>query len=103
MEAGRLLAQAPRSGGQIVDHLGHVGRDAIATMLWPESPADVVKKITDEDRARIFGLNAAKLYNVDVNAQRKAFPNDVLERVKQAYLEEGGMRENDAHGWVRKA
>jgi hypothetical protein len=46
-------------------------------------------------------LNAAKLYNIDVNAQRKAFPNDVLERVKQAYLERGGLRDNHAYGWVR--
>jgi uncharacterized protein len=59
------------------------------------------KKITDEDKARIFGLNAAKLYNIDVNAQRKALPADAMERTKLAYLERGGMRDNDAHGWVR--
>ena len=59
------------------------------------------RKITDEDKARIFGLNAAKLYNVDVNAQRKALPADAMERTKLAYLERGGMRDNDAHGWVR--
>jgi uncharacterized protein len=59
------------------------------------------RKITDEDKARIFGLNAAKLYNVDVNAQRKALPADAMERTKLAYMERGGMRDNDAHGWVR--
>jgi uncharacterized protein len=61
------------------------------------------KKITEEDKARIFGLNAAKLYNVDVNAQRNALPGDALEKLKVAYVEKGGLRDNDAHGWVRKA
>ncbi len=59
------------------------------------------RKITDEDKAKIFGLNAAKLYNVDVNAQRKSLPGDVLERTRLAYLERGGLRDNEAHGWVR--
>ena len=34
------------------------------------------KKITKEDKAKIFGLNAAKLYNVDVKAKRNAIPGD---------------------------
>ncbi len=59
------------------------------------------KKITKEDKAKIFGLNAAKLYGIDVKAQRKALPNDALERLKTAYLESGGERSNAAYGWVR--
>jgi uncharacterized protein len=59
------------------------------------------KKITKEDKAKIFGLNAARLYNVDVKAKRKAFPADALDRLKTAYLEQGGQRENAAYGWVR--
>lgn len=59
------------------------------------------KKITDADKAKIFGLNAAKLYGVDVDAQRKTFPADMMSRLKQAYNDRGGMRDNDAHGWVR--
>ncbi|HZS10174.1 MAG TPA: amidohydrolase family protein [Blastocatellia bacterium] len=58
-------------------------------------------KITKEDKARIFGLNAARLYNIDVKARRKAFPADALEKVKVVYLDEGGQRENAAYGWVR--
>jgi predicted TIM-barrel fold metal-dependent hydrolase len=61
------------------------------------------KKITDEDKAKIFGLNAAKLYGIDVKAQRNALPTDALERIKQVYLDRGGLRDNDAHGWVRPA
>jgi uncharacterized protein len=59
------------------------------------------KKITKEDKAKIFGANAAKLYKFDPKAQRKALPGDALEKLKLAYLERGGERSNAAYGWVR--
>jgi hypothetical protein len=46
-------------------------------------------------------LNAAKLYNVDVNAKRNGIPGDRLEKAKLAYLDAGGARQNAAYGWVR--
>ncbi|MGE0408232.1 MAG: amidohydrolase family protein [Amphiplicatus sp.] len=61
------------------------------------------KKITDEDKAKIFGLNAAKIYGVDPEEQRNRLPGDTLSRIKEAYLHHGGMRDNHAHGWVRQA
>lgn len=59
------------------------------------------KPITKEDKAKIFGLNAAKLYKIDVKAKRKAMPADALEKAKIAYVENGGARSNAAMGWVR--
>ncbi len=59
------------------------------------------KKITKEDKAKIFGLNAARLYKLDVKEKRKALPADALEKLKTAYVEGGGMRDNAAYGWVR--
>ncbi|MCI0523659.1 MAG: amidohydrolase, partial [Acidobacteria bacterium] len=59
------------------------------------------KKLTKQDKANIFGLNAAKLYKVDVKANRKALPADALEKLKVAYLDRGGQRDNAAYGWVR--
>ncbi len=59
------------------------------------------KKITKEDKTKIFGLNAAKLYGVDLGKQRKAFPADVFSRMKTAYVDQGGQRNNAAYGWVR--
>lgn len=59
------------------------------------------EKLTKEDKAKIFGLNAAKIYGIDVAEQRKAFPADTLSRLKTAYLESGGKRDNAAQGWVR--
>ncbi|HEY7543490.1 MAG TPA: amidohydrolase family protein, partial [Blastocatellia bacterium] len=59
------------------------------------------KKLTKQDKANIFGLNAAKLYKVNVKEKRTALPADALTRLKTAYLERGGQRSNAAYGWVR--
>ena len=58
-------------------------------------------KLTKEDKAKIFGLNAARVYGIDATAQRNAFPRDALSQLKTAYLDQGGTRENAAYGWVR--
>jgi predicted TIM-barrel fold metal-dependent hydrolase len=60
------------------------------------------RKLTREDKAQIFGLNAARIYGVDVNATRAAGPNDGLNRLRTSYLNQGGMRNNAAYGWVRR-
>ncbi len=59
------------------------------------------KPLTKEDKAKIFGLNAAKLYKVDVKAKRNALPADALEKAKIAYHQHGGQPSNAAAGWVR--
>ena len=59
------------------------------------------KKITKEDKAKIFGLNAAKIYGVDVNAQRKGMTSDAFSKMHIAYNDMGASRENAAYGWVR--
>ena len=75
--------------------------------LWRfEIPEDLRQiygypKLTKADKAKIFGLNAARLYNVDVKAKRNAIPGDRLENAKMAYLADGGQRQNAAYGWVR--
>lgn len=58
-------------------------------------------KLTKEDKAKILGLNAAKIYGIDVEAARTNFPKDTLSRLKTAYVDQGLQRENAAHGWVR--
>ena len=59
------------------------------------------KKLTKDDKAKIFGLNAAKVYGIDLKKKLKQFPKDTLTKLKTAYLDDGGQRENAAHGWVR--
>ena len=58
-------------------------------------------KISKDDKAKIFGLNAARLYNVDLKAKRNKLPDDSLDRLKTAYVDGGGQRVNGAYGWVR--
>jgi hypothetical protein len=100
----------------------HYGADRVlwgTDCLWWGSPAWVIdafkrfqisdelcekfgySKLTKEDKAKIFGLNAANIYGIDVNAQLKAFPADALSKLKTAYLERGGQPDNAAQGWVR--
>ena len=59
------------------------------------------KKLTKADKANIFGLNAAKIYGFDVKQKIKALPADSLSKLKMAYLDQGGQRDNAVHGWVR--
>lgn len=59
------------------------------------------KKIIKEDKANIFGLNAARIYGVDMKEKRKALPPDTLDKLKTAYIDGGGLRDNAAYGWVR--
>ncbi len=48
------------------------------------------KKLTKEDKAKIFGLNAAKIYGVDPEEKRKNIPKDELSKLKTAYKAMGG-------------
>src|SRR5437667_11284044 len=42
-------------------------------------------KLSEDDKAKIFGLNAAKLYGVDGSAKRNALPKDTFSKLKAAY------------------
>ncbi len=59
-----------------------------------------------EVKQKIFGLNSAHLYNLDLNlAQGPAFEADKLTAIKQEYLAMGGDtdRNNTYYGYVAKA
>jgi predicted TIM-barrel fold metal-dependent hydrolase len=79
------------------------GIDAFKRFQMPDEMCEKFgyTKLTKKDKAMIFGLNAAKLYKVDVKAKRKALPADTLERLKAAYVDRGGQRSNAVYGWVR--
>jgi hypothetical protein len=52
-------------------------------------------------KEQIFGLNAARLFGVDVNARRNDIPQDYLSRMKMAYLDDGADPSHRWYGWVR--
>ena len=104
--------------GQIIDAFGadHVlwGTDSIwyGTPQWQieafrrfEIPQALVDKhgyapLTRAVKEQIFGLNAARVFGVDVNAKRNEIPKDYLSRMKMAYLDEGGAPSHRWYGWV---
>ncbi len=104
--------------GQIVDAFGldHVlwGTDSIwyGTPQWQidafrrfEIPAALVDKhgyapLTRAAKEQIFGLNAARVFGVDVAAKRNEIPKDYLTRMKMAYLDEGATPSHRWYGWV---
>lgn len=59
------------------------------------------QKLTKEDKAKVFGLNAARIYGIDVNAVRKPLPNNAWEKFKVEYKKAGGGPSNMVPGWVR--
>jgi predicted TIM-barrel fold metal-dependent hydrolase len=104
--------------GQIIDAFGvdHVlwGTDSIwyGSPQWQigamrrfEIPAELIDRygyapLTRSVKERIFGLNAARVFGVDVDAKRNELPADYLSRIKMAYLEEGGQPSHRFYGWV---
>jgi predicted TIM-barrel fold metal-dependent hydrolase len=104
--------------GQCIDAFGadHVlwGTDAIwyGTPQWQieafrrfEIPPALTEKhgyapLTRPVKEQIFGLNAARMFGVDVNAKRNEIPKDYLTRMKMAYLDGGARPSHRWYGWV---
>jgi uncharacterized protein len=104
--------------GQLVDAFGadHVlwGTDSIwyGTPQWQieafrrfEIPQELIDKhkyapLTRAVKEQIFGLNAARVFQVDVAAKRNEIPKDYLSRMKMSYLEEGPTPSHRWYGWV---
>jgi hypothetical protein len=104
--------------GQLVDAFGadHVlwGTDSIwyGTPQWQieafrrfEIPQELIDKhkyapLTRTVKEQIFGLNAARVFGVDVTAKRNEIPKDYLSRMKMSYLDDGPQPSHRWYGWV---
>lgn len=104
--------------GQIVQAFGadHVlwGTDSIwyGTPQWqieafrrfqiPEALLDQhhYQPLTRQVKEQIFGLNAAKVFGLDVDTKRREVPKDALGRLRMSYLEEGPEPSQRVYGWV---
>ena len=126
MELGSTFAQLVTSHpalcahllGQLLDAFGadHVlwGTDSIwyGTPQWQiesfrrfQIPEPILERyryppLTRTVKEQIFGLNAAKLFHVDPQAQRHALPQDYLEQIRMSYLQEGPSPSHRWYGWV---
>jgi predicted TIM-barrel fold metal-dependent hydrolase len=58
--------------------------------------------LTRDVKAKIFGLNAARLFHVDVAGVRNALPKDAVGRLRMSYREEGPEPSHRLYGWVTK-
>jgi len=56
--------------------------------------------LTRQVKEQIFGLNAARIFGIDVNAKRNAVPKDALGQIRMSYLEEGPDPSHRVYGWV---
>ncbi|MCL4790766.1 MAG: amidohydrolase family protein [Gammaproteobacteria bacterium] len=58
------------------------------------------KPLSARDRELILGLNAARLFAIDVQEARKAIPEDALSRMKVAYQAAGEEPSITQYGWI---
>jgi uncharacterized protein len=59
--------------------------------------------ITSEVKAKIFGLNAARLYGIDPQAKRNPVPADYVDRLRKQYKQGGNPTpSNTQYGWVAR-
>jgi uncharacterized protein len=59
------------------------------------------KQLTDEVKAKIFGLNGARVYGIDPAVKRAPIPGDYLDKLNKQYQAAGGVRSNTQYGWIR--
>lgn len=70
-----------------------------------QMPDDFVKRfkfkpLTDAVKAKILGLNSARVYGVDVKAKMNAIPSDYMTKLKEKYRAEGAKPSNTQYGWI---
>jgi hypothetical protein len=105
--------------GQVIQAFGHDhvlwGTDSIwyGTPQWqieafrrfqiPDQLIEIhgYQPLTREIKAGIFGLNAARLFGVDVTAKRNEVPKDYLGRMRMSYMKEGLEPSLRLYGWIR--
>jgi len=60
------------------------------------------KPLTDAVKEKIFGLNSAKVYGIDIKAKMNAIPADYVTKLKAKYRAAGTAPSNTQYGWIRK-
>jgi hypothetical protein len=58
------------------------------------------KPLTDTVKAKILGLNSARVYGIDVKAKMNAIPGDYMTKLKEKYRAGGAQPSNTQYGWI---
>jgi predicted TIM-barrel fold metal-dependent hydrolase len=58
------------------------------------------QSLTRQVKEQVFGLNAARVFGVDVSAKRHELPMDALGQIRMSYLEQGPEPSHRAYGWI---
>lgn len=71
-----------------------------------QMPDDLMKRfgfkpLTDRVKEKIFGLNSARVYGIDVKAKMNAIPADYVTKLKAEYRAAGASPSNTQYGWIR--
>jgi len=76
--------------------------EAFRRLLMPEDfmKRFGFKQLTNTIKEKILGLNAARVYGVDVRAKMNAVPDDYISKLKANYRAAGGQPSNMQYGWV---
>lgn len=76
--------------------------EAFRRFLIPDQLLDRhrYQALTRQVKEQIFGLNAARIFGVNVNAKRNEVPKDALGQIRMSYLEEGPDPSHRVYGWV---
>ena len=71
-----------------------------------QMPEDLMKRFgfkpLTEAKSKIFGLNSAKVYGIDVKAKLNAMPADYVTKLKAKYRADGARPSNTQYGWVKR-
>ena len=119
---GQLVTTQPAACahllGQIIQTFGadHVlwGTDSIwyGTPQWqieafrrfqiPDQLIDThrYQSLTRQVKEQVFGLNAARIFGIDVRTKRHEVSKDALGQIRMSYLEEGPEPSHRVYGWV---
>jgi predicted TIM-barrel fold metal-dependent hydrolase len=119
---GQLVTTSPAACAHLLGQLLHAfgsdhvlwGTDSIwyGTPQWQieafrrfEIPDQLIERhhyhlLTRQLKEQIFGLNAARVFGIDVKAKRNEVPKDVVGQLRMSYLEEGPEPSRRVYGWV---
>ena len=76
--------------------------EAFRRFMIPEELLEThhYQPLTRSVKEQVFGLNAAGVFGINVEAKRHELPTDILGRLRMSYVQEGPEPSRRVYGWV---